>query len=223
VIFEELQVPTGFHHRGISDNMSWQHRFVEDLFYYGGDMLLYCFSERGELKWSKVIQKSQFSQSNTLGLSYIPNMKGNQLDLFCYETAGKDNFYIFSLNTSDGSLSNKINLLPNDRYEFAKRYSAWLGDRTLLLFGITPTNTKKKKAATNGILIGEAQSSILSSGIVMHLGPPSPLESSEELVSSTSTPASFKGAICELISIVRYHPARTDSKYIGTVVPLLPR
>jgi hypothetical protein len=145
VIFEELQAPTGFHHRGISDNMPWQHRFVEDLFYYGGDMLLYCFSERGELKWSKVIQKSQFSQSNTLGLSYIPNMKGNQLDLFCYETAGKDNFYIFSLNTSDGSLSNKINLLPNDRYEFAKRYSAWLGDRTLLLFGITPTNTKKRK------------------------------------------------------------------------------
>ena len=66
------------------------------------------------------------------------------LDLLCYESSRGGNFYIFSIDTSDGSLTDKINLLPDAKFEFAKRYSCWLADRAVILLGIAPANINKR-------------------------------------------------------------------------------
>jgi hypothetical protein len=124
--------------------MPWKHKPDQDKFYFGGDLLIYCFSETGQVKWKKAIQKSQYSQANGLGLSFIPRMHENMLDLLCYESAKGGNFYIFSINTSDGSLAKKINLLPDAKFEFSKRYACWLADKTAILFGIAPANIHKR-------------------------------------------------------------------------------
>jgi hypothetical protein len=144
LVFEELEIPIEFHSRRTENNMPWKHKPDQDKFYFGGDLLIYCFSETGQVKWKKAIQKSQYSQANGLGLSFIPRMHENMLDLLCYESAKGGNFYILSINTSDGSLANKINLLPDAKFEFAKRYACWLADKTAILFGIAPANIHKR-------------------------------------------------------------------------------
>lgn len=144
LVFEELEIPIEFHDRRTENNMPWKHKSKEDKFYFGGDLLIYCFSETGEIKWKKVIQKTQYSQANGIGLSYIPRINGNRLDLLCYESSKGGNYYIFSIDTSDGSLTEKINLLPDAKFEFAKRYSCWLADKAVILLGIAPANINKR-------------------------------------------------------------------------------
>jgi hypothetical protein len=144
LIFEELEIPVEFLETKTEKNMTWKHKSDEDKFYFGGDILLYCFSESGQMKWKKAIQKSQYSQASSLGLSFIPRMKGNQLDLIGFESSKGGNFYILSINTIDGSLSDKINLLPEAKFEFAKRYSCWLDENSVILFGIAPANVNKR-------------------------------------------------------------------------------
>jgi len=144
LVFEELEIPIEFHDHRTENNMPWKHKSKEDKFYFGGDLLIYCFSETGEIKWKKVIQKTQYSQANGIGLSYIPRINGNRLDLLCYESSKGGNYYIFSIDTSDGSLTEKINLLPDAKFEFAKRYSCWLADKAVILLGIAPANINKR-------------------------------------------------------------------------------
>ena len=51
--------------------MPWKHKSKDDKFYSGGDLLLYCFTQRGQEKWKKTIQRTQYSQASGLGLSFI--------------------------------------------------------------------------------------------------------------------------------------------------------
>jgi hypothetical protein len=144
LFFEELQVPVGFHDLKTSSNMPWKHKSDEDKFYFGGDLLLYCFDDTGQLRWKKTIQKTQFSQGSTLGLSFIPRILNDRLDLLIYDSSKGGNFYVMSLDTSDGKLDEKINLLPDKKFEFAKRYSCWLSPKSVILLGIAPGNIRKR-------------------------------------------------------------------------------
>jgi len=151
LLFENLEKASKFHaspasgnENTESDNMPWKHKSKEDKFYFGGDMLLYCFTESGELKWKKSIQKTQFSQGNTLGLSFIPRINKDDLKLLLYESSKGGNFYIMDINTIDGSLTKTTNLLPDKKFEFTKKYSCWLNDNAVVICGISPTNINKK-------------------------------------------------------------------------------
>ena len=144
LVIENLEIPTSFHKNSVSDNMSWKYKTKEDKFYFGGDILLYCFTESGEIKWKKAIQKTQFSQANSLGLSYIPRMSQDVLKLLLYESSKNGNFYLLDINTLDGSLTKTINLLPDKKLEFTKKYSCWLNDNSLVICGVSPTNYKKR-------------------------------------------------------------------------------
>ena len=142
--FEELETSVGFHKKQIDQNYSWKYKTNEDKFYYGGDLILYCLDAFGQPKWKKVIQKSQFSQGNSLGLSFIPRVTGDRLDLLVFESSRDGNAYIFSLDISTGDLLEKILLVPDDDWDFAKSYSCWLDAKSVLLFGVKPTNSRKK-------------------------------------------------------------------------------
>jgi len=142
--FEELEIPVQYHETAVSENMPWKYKSNEDKFYFAGDLLLYSFTESGELKWRKSIQKTQFSQANALGLSYIPKMSGDTLRMLMYESSRDGNFYILDINTVDGILRKTINLLPDEKFEFAKRYSCWLDDHAVILCGIAPANINKR-------------------------------------------------------------------------------
>jgi hypothetical protein len=142
--FEELETTVAFHDKHVEGNFPWKSKTNEDKFYFGGDLILYCFDASGQIKWRKVIQKSQFSQGNSLGLSFIPRITDDELDLLVFESSRDGNAYIFKLNISTGDLAEKINLLPDDKWEFAKTYSCWLDPNSVLLFGIKPANSRKK-------------------------------------------------------------------------------
>ncbi len=144
LVFEELELPVAFDDHTTTGNLPWKHKTNEDKFYFGGDVIFYCFSENGQIKWQKTIQKSQFSQANSLGLSFIPRMDGTQLDLLCYESSKGGNFYVLSLDTSDGSLTRKVNLLPDRKFEFIKRYSTWLTENSIVICGVAPANINKR-------------------------------------------------------------------------------
>lgn len=106
--------------------------------------MLFCFTEAGELKWQKVVQKSQASVANTHGLSFIPKIHGIQLDLLCQEDEDGGGFYILSFNTINGELVNKLKLLSDKKYQYVKRYSCWLSSNSLILLGVSPTILNKK-------------------------------------------------------------------------------
>ncbi len=144
LLFENLEKTTDFHKNSVSENLPWEHTQNEDKFYFGGDILLYCFTESGELKWKKNIQKTQFSQANTLGLSFIPKLNEDTLKLLIHENSKGGNFYIMDINTIDGSLIKTTNLLPDKKYEFTKKYSCWLSDNVVVICGIAPANIKKR-------------------------------------------------------------------------------
>lgn len=144
IVIENLELPVDYYKNKPSQNMPWRHRSKDDKFYMGGDMLFYCFTERGELKWKKAIQKTQFSQANGLGLSFISRMEKNNLNLLMYESSKGGNFYILELNTVDGTLLNTINLIPDQKFEFTKKYSCWLNDRSVILCAIAPANIFKR-------------------------------------------------------------------------------
>jgi hypothetical protein len=142
--FEELELPVSIDHLNTDRNLAWKHKSNEDKFYFGGDVIFYCFSESGQIKWKRTIQKSQFSQANSLGLSFIPRMDKDQLDLLCYESSKGGNFYVLSINTSDGSLAQNVNLLPDKKYEFVRKYSCWLTGHAVVICGVAPTNINKR-------------------------------------------------------------------------------
>jgi len=144
LFFEELDIPVDFHNSETKKNMPWKHKSDESKFYFGGDLLIYCFDDTGQIKWKKAIQKTQFSQANALGLSFIPRIFSNHLDLLMYDSSKGGNFYIMSINTSDGELIEKINLLPDGKFEFTKKYSCWLSPKSVLLLGIAPINIRKR-------------------------------------------------------------------------------
>lgn len=151
LLFENLETPTEFpaspaggHENSVNDNMPWKHKTKEDKFYFGGDILLYCFTENGEIKWKKTIQKTQYSQATALGLSFIPRMNKDDLKLFMYESSKGGNFYILDINTIDGSLTKTTNLVPGRKFEFTKKYSCWLNDNTVVICGIAPANINKR-------------------------------------------------------------------------------
>ncbi len=144
LFFEELDIPVDFHNPETKMNMPWKHKADESKFYFGGDLLIFCFDDTGQIKWKKAIQKTQFSQANSLGLSFIPRMLNSHLDLLMYESSKGGNFYIMSINSSDGELIKKINLLPDSKFEFSKKYSCWLSPNSVLLLGIAPVNIRKR-------------------------------------------------------------------------------
>jgi hypothetical protein len=144
VVFEELEIPSGFHERVTDFDMPWKFKTKEDKFYYGGDIIMYCFTEAGIRKWKKAIQKSQFSQANSLGLSYIPYLQSNELSLLCSESSKDGNFYVLRINTTDGSLVEKVNLLPDENLECTKKYSCWLNADAVIVCGISATNSAKR-------------------------------------------------------------------------------
>ncbi len=144
LVFEELEIPTTFHSDETNQAMPWKIKGHDEKFYFGGDVLLYCFTESGILKWEKTIQKSQYSQGNSLSLSYIPQVDGNELQMILYESAKDGNFYILKINTIDGSLTSKTNLLPDQKAEFTKKYSCWLNGNSVIICGISPTNSNKR-------------------------------------------------------------------------------
>ncbi len=144
LLFENLEISTSFHKNAASENLPWEHTQNEDKFYFGGDILLYCFTESGELKWKKTIQKTQFSQSNTLGLSFISKVNEDALKLLTYESSRGGNFYLMNISTNDGSLTKTTNLLPDKKYEFTKKYSCWLNNKVVVICGIAPANIKKR-------------------------------------------------------------------------------
>lgn len=144
LLFEDLEISTNYHKNSVSENLPWVHSSNEEKFYFGGDILIYCFTESGELKWKKTIQKTQFSQANTLGLSFISKVAENDLKLLIYESSKGGNFYIMDINTIDGSLVKTTNLLPNKKFEFTKKYSCWLSNNAVVICGIAPASIKKR-------------------------------------------------------------------------------
>jgi len=144
LIIEELEIPTAYHSDNTDQAMPWKVKGHDEKFYYGGDLLLYCFTESGILKWEKSIQKSQYSQGNSLGLSYVPRIDANELQMIVNESAKDGNFYIMKINTLDGSLTRKINLLPDQKAEFNKKYSCWLNANAVIICGISSTNSNKR-------------------------------------------------------------------------------
>jgi len=144
LFIENLEISIDFHEYTSHENIPWKHKSKVDKFYFGGDILMYCFSESGELKWKHTIQKTQFSQASGLGLSFIPRIENNDLDLFMYESSKGGNFYILKINTLDGSIKKSTNLLPEDKFEFTKKYSCWLSENAFLICGISPVNINKR-------------------------------------------------------------------------------
>ncbi len=144
LVFENLEKPSEFHENVMESNMGWNHTFKKEKFYFGGDLLVYCFSESGEMKWKKAIQKTQFSQGNVSGNSFIPKVDGNQLMLLCYESAKGGSVYVLNINTLDGTLTNKTDLFPNNKYEFIKKYSCWLNPNSVVVCGVSPRNISKR-------------------------------------------------------------------------------
>ena len=144
LIIEELELPVDYFKNAPSQNMDWKHKSKDDKFFDGGDILMYSFSENGQLKWKRAIQKTQYSQANGLGLSFISRVKGNNLKLLLHESSKDGNFYIIELNSLDGTLINKINLMPDRKFEFTKKYSCWLTDDSLIICGIAPANIFKR-------------------------------------------------------------------------------
>ena len=144
LLFENLEIPGGYHEAGVRKDMPWKHKSKEDKFYSGGDILMYCFTEGGREKWKKAIQRTQHSQGSGLGLSFIGAIKDKNLRLYTHESTKGGNFYIMDINTKDGSLSNKINLLPDDKFEFTKKYSCLLDENSVILCGIAPANIFKR-------------------------------------------------------------------------------
>ena len=144
LLIEELEIPVEYNENVPSANMKWKHKSNDDKFFDGGDILMYCFSENGQMKWKRAIQKTQYSQASGLGLSFISRMKDNNLKLLLHESSRDGNFYIVELNSLDGSLINKINLMPDRKFEFTKKYSCWLNDDSLIICGIAPANIFKR-------------------------------------------------------------------------------
>ena len=144
LVFEQLEIPTAFHENSASENMPWKPKVNEDKYYFGGDLLLYCFTESGEIKWKKAIQKTQYSQANTMGLSFIPKMEKDELKLLMYESSKGGNFYLLDINTKDGSLTKTTNLLPDNKYDFSKKYSCWLSEQAVVICTIASTNINKR-------------------------------------------------------------------------------
>jgi hypothetical protein len=107
--------------------------------------LIYCFSETGQIKWKKVIQKSQYSQANGLGLSFHSQDAVKICLICCAMRAQRVAISIFFPSILQMDLwQNKINLLPDAKFEFSKRYACWLADKTVILFGIAPANINKR-------------------------------------------------------------------------------
>ncbi len=144
LMFENLEIPLEFHENETSNNMPWKHKSKEDKFYSGGDLLLYCFTQRGQEKWKKTIQRTQYSQASGLGLSFIGGIDEDQLRLLTYESSKGGSFYIMDINTSDGSLIKKINLIPERKFEFTKKYSCLLDANSVIICGIAPANIYKR-------------------------------------------------------------------------------
>jgi len=142
--FEELETPVDLLEKHSEQNQSLRYKANEDKYFFGGDLVLYYFDASGQTRWEKVIQKTQFSQGNSLGLSFTPRIVKDELDLLVFESSRDGNAYIIKLNTSSGDLIEKINLLPDAKWEFAKTYSCWLDQSSVLLFRMKPNDSGKK-------------------------------------------------------------------------------
>lgn len=142
--FEELELPVPYHAPLKGGPMPWKLKINEDKYYFGGDIILYCFTETGQIKWKKTIQKTQFSQAVSHGLSAIFRMENDQMDLLCSENSKGGNFYVLSINTTDGALIKKVNLLPDKKFEFIKKYSCWLDGNSVVIYGAKPSNSSRR-------------------------------------------------------------------------------
>lgn len=142
--FEELARPVWHHQSYYQGSMPWKIRYDEDKYLFGGDLLFYCLNPNGEIIWKKTIQKTQYSKGATHGLSMIPRFREDRLDMIMHESSKGGNTYMLSLNTTDGSLREKINLLPGNKHDFVKKYSCWLDDRAALLC-ITGRSSQNKR------------------------------------------------------------------------------
>ena len=144
LVFEEQELPVTYHQNYVNHHLIQKRLPFLNKTYKAGDIMMFCFSEAGELKWQRVVQKSQACVGNTHGLSFVPQIHGIQLDLFCQEDDKGGDLYVLSFNTINGTLVNKVNLIPDKKFQCVKRYSCWLGPNSLILLGLSPTilNTK---------------------------------------------------------------------------------
>ena len=142
LIFEDTEIPKDYFESG--SNMTWKPRIKIDKNYSGGDILLFCFTAGGELIWQKCIQKTQISQASGLGLSFIEYVENENMHLLIHESSDGGSFYVMTINMLDGSLVNTINLIPDKKFEFTKKYSCWLDGKSILLCGIAPGNIYKR-------------------------------------------------------------------------------
>ena len=144
LMFEDLEIPVEYHDHVTGSNMPWKYKNREDKFYSGGDILLYCFTQRGQEKWKKAIQRTQYSQGNGLGLSCIGAIHDDQLRLLTFESSKRGDIYVMDIDTSDGSLIKKINLIPDRRSEFTKKYSCLLDTNAVIICGIAPASIYRR-------------------------------------------------------------------------------
>ena len=144
LLFEQISPKPKFNYNGASGDMPWKIKHDDDKFYEGGDLLLYCFAANGQKKWQKSIQKTQYSQGSTHALSYLSHLAGNRLDLLIFESSKGGNFYILQIDTIDGSLMKKINLLPDKKYEYVRKYSLFLDGKAVVICTTAPTNPAKR-------------------------------------------------------------------------------
>ena len=142
VIFERQEVATQFH-KGISlQTLPWDYSINEDNVLTSGDILIYCFSDLGEVLWKKAIVKRQEDFGTTLGLSYISAVFGSNLSFLGH--IGKD-FFATTIKTTDGALIRSLDTLSGKGYLFTKRYSCWLDGYSVVLCGISPLNDGIRK------------------------------------------------------------------------------
>jgi hypothetical protein len=139
---EQQETPTDFH-RGISMNaMPWDFSINEEKAITSGDLLLFCYSDGGELLWKKSLRKWQTEMGTNLGLSYEADIRGTGLNLLGY--IGKD-FFGITIDVGSGLVTRKLDLLPGKNMLFTKRYSCWLDAYSVVLCGISPLNDGLRK------------------------------------------------------------------------------
>jgi len=142
LIFENLEIVKDFWK--IDNNMIWETKVKKDKKYFGGDILMFCFSASGDLIWANALQKNQISRGCGSGLSFIERVDNENLRLLLQESSDEGGIFILEVNMIDGSLTQVMDLFPGRNLNITRKYSCWLDDNSLLICGIAPTNIYKR-------------------------------------------------------------------------------
>ncbi len=145
LVFERLETPVLYQQPLSGINLEWYPEKKEDKYYLGEDIALICINPEGSVKWQKVIQKVQYSKENALALSYMAQMKDDLLRMVIWDSTKGGKFYLLGINTLDGNEQEKIELTSNKSYESTKSYSCFIDKHFILVCGISPGNSQKRK------------------------------------------------------------------------------